>query len=47
MIQADGQSNRQIADHFGVLIHTVYTWKEQLKRQGGVESTLRRVVPLA
>jgi len=47
MIRAGGQSNRQIADHFGVSIHTVYTWKERLKRQGGVEATLRRVVPLA
>ncbi|WP_205684195.1 IS630 family transposase [Deinococcus sp. LM3] len=39
MIQAGGHTNQQIADHFGVSIHTVYTWKERLKRQGGLEAT--------
>lgn len=38
-ILAGGQSNQQIADHFGVSVHTVYTWKERLKRQGGLEAT--------
>ena len=31
--QAGGHANKQIADHFGVSSHTVYTWKERLKRQ--------------
>ena len=39
IIQVGRQSNQQIADHFGVSIHTVYTWKERLKRQGGLEAT--------
>lgn len=39
MMQAGGHTNQQIADHFGVSIHTVYTWKERLKRQGGLEAT--------
>jgi len=39
LIRAGGQSNQQIASHFGVSIHTVYTWKERLKRQGGLEAT--------
>lgn len=39
IIQAGGQTNQQIADQFGVSIHTVYTWKERLKKQGGLEAT--------
>jgi len=39
LIRAGGKSNQQIASHFGVSIHTVYTWKERLKRQGGLEAT--------
>ena len=34
MIQGGGHANKQIADYFGVFIHTIYTWKERLKRQG-------------
>lgn len=29
MIQAGGHTNQQIADHFGVSIHTVYTGLRQ------------------
>ena len=39
-IQAGGQTNQQIADRFGVSVHTVYTWKERLKKQGGLEATV-------
>jgi putative transposase len=39
MIQVGGYPNQQIADHFSVSIHTVYTWKVRLKRQGGLEAT--------
>ena len=39
VIQAGGHTNQQVADQFGVSIHTVYSWKERLRRQGGVEST--------
>lgn len=39
VIQAGGTTNQQIADQFGVSVHTVYTWKERLKRQGGLEAT--------
>lgn len=39
VMQAGGQSNQQIADQFGVSIHTVYTWKERLKRQGSLNAT--------
>lgn len=40
VIQAGGQTNQHIADQFGVSVHTVYTWKERLKRQGGLEATV-------
>jgi putative transposase len=39
VIQAGGQTNQQVADRFGVSIHTVYTWKERLKKQGSLEAT--------
>ena len=39
MIQVGGHTNQQLADHFSVSIHTIYTWKERLKRQGGLEAT--------
>lgn len=38
VIQAGRTTNQQIADQFGVSIHTVYTWKERLKTQGGLEA---------
>jgi putative transposase len=40
VIQAGEHRNQEIAYQFGVSIHTVYTWKERLRRQGGVESTV-------
>ncbi|WP_211214848.1 helix-turn-helix domain-containing protein [Deinococcus aquatilis] len=40
VIQAGGQTNQQIANQFGVSVHTIYTWKERLKRQGGLEATV-------
>jgi putative transposase len=40
VIQAGGQSNQQIADQFGVSIHTIYTWKQRLNKQGGLEATV-------
>jgi len=39
MIQAGDTPNQQIADTFGVSIHTVYSWKERLRHQGGLEAT--------
>lgn len=32
--------NQEIADHFGVSVHTVYTWKARLKRNGGLQATI-------
>ena len=34
--------NQEIAHHFGVSVHTVYTWKERLKRNGGLKATVAR-----
>jgi len=39
MIQAGDTPNQQIADTFSVSIHTVYSWKERLRHQGGLEAT--------
>lgn len=39
MIQAGGIPNQQIADAFGVSIHTIHSWKERLRHQGGLEAT--------
>ncbi|WP_189012336.1 helix-turn-helix domain-containing protein, partial [Deinococcus malanensis] len=30
--------NQQIADHFGGSVHTVYSWKGRLKRNGSLTS---------
>lgn len=32
--------NREIAHHFGVSVHTVYTWKARLRRNGGRQATV-------
>ena len=39
-IQAGTHSNQAIADHFGVSVHTVYTWKERLKHKGTLAATV-------
>lgn len=32
--------NQEIADHFGVSVHTVYSWKGRLKRTGSLQATV-------
>ena len=39
-IQAGTHTNQAIADHFGVSVHTVYTWKERLKNRGNLDATV-------
>ncbi|KQR00063.1 winged helix-turn-helix domain-containing protein [Deinococcus sp. Leaf326] len=34
--------NQEIADHFGVSVHTVYSWKGRLKRNGSLQATVAR-----
>ena len=34
--------NQEIADHFGVSVHTVYTWKARLKQNGSLQATVAR-----
>lgn len=42
-IERGTHRNQEIAQHFGVSIHTVYTWKARLKRNGGLGLTRLRV----
>lgn len=32
--------NQEIADHFGVSVHTVYSWRGRLKRNGSLQATV-------
>jgi putative transposase len=32
--------NQEIADHFGVSVHTVFCWKGRLKRNGSLQATV-------
>lgn len=32
--------NKEIAEHFGVSVHTVYSWKARLKEKGTLEATV-------
>ncbi|WP_233668257.1 IS630 family transposase [Deinococcus radiodurans] len=41
-IERGTHRNREIAQHFGVSVHTVYTWKARLKRNGGLQATVAR-----
>lgn len=37
--------NKAIADHFGVSIHTVYSWKARLKEHGTLQATVAKGPP--
>lgn len=39
-IQAGGKTNQQLADEFGVSLHTIYTWKERFRDRGSLEATI-------
>lgn len=39
-IERGTNRNQEIANHFGVSIHTVYTWKARLQRNGGLKVTI-------
>jgi putative transposase len=39
-IQAGTHTNQAIADHFGVSVHTVYTWKERLRKHESLQATV-------
>nr|WP_221284543.1 IS630 family transposase [Deinococcus humi] len=39
-IQQGAQSQQEIAQHFGVSVHTVGNWKKQLKRTGSLQATV-------
>ncbi|GGL94223.1 hypothetical protein GCM10010840_35290 [Deinococcus aerolatus] len=32
--------NQAVADHFGVSVHTVYSWRGRLKRNGSLQATV-------
>ena len=39
-IERGEHKNQEIADHFGVSIHTVYSWKARRKRNGTLQATV-------
>ena len=39
-IERGTHRNEEIAEHFGVSVHTVYTWKARLRRNGGLKATV-------
>ncbi|WP_218921231.1 IS630 family transposase [Deinococcus proteolyticus] len=41
-IKRGEHKNQEIADHFGVSVHTVYTWKARLKQNGNLQATVAR-----
>ena len=36
------RKNQEIADHFGVSVHTVYSWKARLKTKGTLQATIAK-----
>uniref|UniRef100_UPI002869BB90 helix-turn-helix domain-containing protein n=1 Tax=Deinococcus sp. TaxID=47478 RepID=UPI002869BB90 len=39
-IKRGTNKNQEIADHFGVSVHTVYSWKARLGRKGTLTATV-------
>ncbi|WP_343759261.1 IS630 family transposase [Deinococcus depolymerans] len=39
-IERGTHRNQEIANHFGVSVHTIYTWKARLRRNGGLKATI-------
>ncbi|WP_339098145.1 winged helix-turn-helix domain-containing protein (plasmid) [Deinococcus sp. VB343] len=39
-IERGEHKNQEIADHFGVSVHTVYSWKARRKRNGTLQATV-------
>ena len=37
--------NQEIAEHFGVSVHTVYSWKARLKARGSLQATVAQGPP--
>ena len=39
-LQRDQHSQQEIAQHFGISVHTVSNWKKRLKRTGSLQATV-------